>query len=93
MTEKTLMLAKAIEVAQGLEMAAKNAKVLAQSEGASNLETVHRVMPAAGHQRKNTQSTRQKFTGPCFCYGKAGHKRATCRLKNAAAGGVARLVT
>ena len=42
-------------------------------------EAVNRV----GGNEKSRTSTRQKFTGTCFCCGKAGNRRATCRFKNA----------
>ena len=66
MPEKTLMQAKAMEVTEGLETAAKNVKMLTLSEGAISSETVHQVMPAAGHQRKNARNMRHKFTGACL---------------------------
>ena len=79
--EKTLTLASAIETAQGMEMAARNSKELAQHEGASaspSTAGVHRVTPPK--RRKDTGS---KFHGTCFCWGRVGHKRENCRLKDA----------
>ena len=84
LAEKTLTLAKTIELAQGMETAAKNAKELSQQEAPSTSPSsgnVHRVTPPA--RGKDTCSTRQKFSGNCFCCGKVGHKRASCRFKDA----------
>ena len=82
LSEKTLTLKKALDLAQGLETAAKNAKVLSQGEAAAastSSETVNRVTGKG----KSTSSKRQKFTGTCFCCGKVGHRRAMCRFKDA----------
>lgn len=77
LAEKKLTLTSAIEMAQGMETAAKNAKELAQQDGASNSESVNRMTtPTRG------KDTRSKFTGTCFCCGRAGHKRENCRLKD-----------
>ena len=82
LSEKTLTLKKALEVAQGWETAAKNAKVLSQGEASAESLTSEAVNRVGGNEKSRT-STRQKFTGTCFCCGKAGHRRATCRFKNA----------
>ena len=84
LAEKILTLTKTIELAQGMETVAKNAKELSQQEvpsTSSSSGNVHRVTPPA--RGKDTCSTRQKFSGNCFCCGKAGHKRASCRFKDA----------
>ena len=73
LAEKTLTLARAIELAQGMETAEKNAKELPQNDIPS-AEKVNR-----GAQGKNGK---RKFEGTCFCCGKSGHKRNDCRLKN-----------
>ena len=44
-----------------METAANNAKEIAQQDGASNPESVHRVTPPT--RGKDTGSTRSKFTG------------------------------
>ena len=74
LAEKKLTFTSAIEMAQG----AKNAKEIAQQDGDSNSERVHRISPST-----RGKDTRSKFTGTCFCCGKVGHKRGKCRLKNA----------
>ena len=75
-----LTLTTAIEMAQGMETAAKNAKEIAQQDSASNSESVHRVMPPT--RGKDTGRNRSKFTGTCFCCGRVGHKHENC-LKDA----------
>ncbi len=83
LAEKTLTLAKAIELAQGMETAAKNAKELAQQDTASasaGSEGVHRVTPPK--RGKDTGDTRHKFQGTCFCCGTLGHRRSSCRFKD-----------
>lgn len=73
LAEKTLTLAKTIELAQGMETAAKNVKELAQQDVPSTLQSsgnVHRVTPPA--RGKDTCSTRQKFSGTCFAVVKLG---------------------
>ena len=88
LSEKTLTLTKALELAQGLETAAKNGKVLSQPGNgqetvvSTNSQTVHRVTPSASN-RKSTSGTRPKFTGTCFCCGKVGYRSATCHFKDA----------
>ena len=79
LAEKTLTLAKAVELAQSMETAAKNAKELAQ-DGASVSGNVNRVTPPK--RGKDTSSFRQRFSGTCYCCGKVGHKRQNCRMKN-----------
>ena len=67
-----------MELAQGLETAAKNAKVLSQGEAAAS------TSPAAVNRvAGNGKSAKQKFSGTCFCCGKVGHRRAVCRFKDA----------
>jgi len=81
LAEKILTLAKTIELTQGMETAAKNFKALSQPEvpSTSSSGNVHRVTP---HTRgKDTFSNTQKFSGNCFCHGKAGYKRASFRFK------------
>ena len=88
LAEKKLTLTTAIEMAQGMETAAKNAKEIAQQDGASNSESVHRVTPPT--RGKDTGRNRPKFTGICFCCGRVGHKRENCRLKEAICHGCGR---
>ena len=73
LSEKTLTLKKALEVAQGLEIAVKNAKVLSHGEVAATSTGSETVNQLAGNG-KNTSSARQKFSGTCFCCGKVGHR-------------------
>ena len=68
LSEKTLTWAKALEVAQGTETAAKNDKSLSMGEAISS-ETVHRVAPRDGRKGKSS-----RFIGTCFCCGKVGYK-------------------
>ena len=70
LAEKTLTLKKAMELAQGLETAAKNAKVLSQGEAAAASTSPAVVNHVAG----NGKSAKQKFSGTCFCCGKVGHR-------------------
>ena len=88
LAEKKLTLTTAIEMAQGMETAAKNAKEIAQQDSASNSESVHRVKPLT--RGKDTGRNRPKFTGICFCCGRVGHKRKNCRLKEAICHGCGR---
>lgn len=76
---ETLSLKRAVEIAQSLETASKNAKELAQQEGTASPETVHQVTPP--RRGKDTGSAK-KFNGSCFCCGRVGHKREQCRLKD-----------
>ena len=76
-------------LAQGMETVAKNAKEIAQQDGASNSESVHRVTPPT--RGKDTGRNRPKFTGICFCCGRVGHKRENCRLKEAICHGCGRI--
>ena len=78
LAEKSLTLKTAVEIAQGMETAAKNAREMAQQESTSNPESVKQVE----HSAKQRATPRTKFTGTCFCCGRTGHKREDCRLKN-----------
>lgn len=80
--EKNLTWTKALEVAQGMETTAKNDKALTDMGEAVNSERVHRVASRDG--RKGKSSTRQSFTGTCFCCDKVGHKQALCHFKDEA---------
>ena len=81
LSEKILTLKKALEVAQGLETAVKNAKVLSHGEAAATSTGSETVNQLAGNG-KDMSSPRQKFSGTCFCCGKVGHRRATCHFKD-----------
>ena len=78
LAEKKLTLTSAIETAQGMETAARNAKEMAQQD---NGESVHRVTSST--RGKDTGSTKSKFKGTCFCCGRVGHKRENCHFKDA----------
>ena len=83
LAEKPETLKRAVEIAQGVETALKNAKELAQKEGSSAMsttESVNRVTPPT--RGKDTDSSR-KFSGRRYCCGRAGHKRQQCRHKEA----------
>ena len=78
LAEKPTTLKRAVEIAQGMETASKNAKELTQQEAAT--ETVHQVKPPT--RGKETGSSK-KFHGSCFCCGRVGHRREQCRMKDA----------
>ena len=78
LAEKPTTLKRAVEIAQGVETALKNAKELAQQE--TPPETVHQVKPPT--RGKGTGSSR-RFQGTCFCCGRVGHRREQCRMKDA----------
>ncbi len=87
LAEKELTLVKAIDLAQGMETATKNAKALAATGGNESSE-IHRItsyIPRRGTGRETGRETgrAQKFTGNCFCCGKTCHKRDGCRYKEA----------
>ncbi len=81
LAEKKLTLVKAIDLAQDMETATKNAKALAANGGDKSSE-IHRITPKVPRAGRMTGRT-QKFTGNCFCCGKTGHKRDECRYKEA----------
>ena len=78
LAEKPMTLKRAVEIAQGMETASKNAKELAQQEKAT--ETVHQVRPPT--RGKDTGGS-TKFHSTCFCCGRIGHRREQCRMKDA----------
>ena len=79
---ETLSLKRAVEIAQSLETASKNAKELAQQEGTAAVpspEAVHQVRPPT---RGSDTGSSKKFNGSCFCCGRVGHRREQCRHKD-----------
>ena len=93
LAEKPETLKRAVEIAQGMETALKNAKELAQKEGSSAMtttESVNRVTPPT--RGKDTDSSR-KFSGHCYCCGRTGHKRQQCRHKEAVCHGCGKTAT
>ena len=81
LSETDLTFKKALDLAQGLEAAAKNAHTL-KSAAAGATSTVppvevHKVAP-----QRDGQSGRQQHT-PCHRCGKKNHAPATCRFRNA----------
>ena len=70
LAKKPTTLKRAVEIAEGVETALKNAKELAQQE--TPPETVHQVKPPT--RGKGTGSSR-RFQGTCFCCGRVGHRR------------------
>ena len=81
LAEKKLTLTTAIDIAQGMETAAKNAKEAAQQDTAPNSQSVHQVTPPT--LGKDIGRNRSRFTGTCvFLCGGVGHKRENCHLKD-----------
>ena len=72
LTEANLTLAKAVELAQGMEVAEHNASKLKQGDS----EQVHRMGP----QRLSQGATSQK---PCYCCGGTGHAASACKFREA----------
>ena len=84
LAEKTLTFAKAMELAQRLEAAAKNAKELSQvrsQEALPSNRRVYAVMPPAS--RKESVGTRKPNRGYCYCCGQMGHSHSECYFRKA----------
>ena len=72
LSEAKLTYKKAMDLAQGLESAAKNAKELKPLASVTPLETVHKVT-----------TTDKDGSVTCHRCGEKGHKAPSCRFKNA----------
>ena len=72
LTEANLILAKAVELAQGMETAEHNTRELKQGDS----EQVHRMGP----QRWSQGETSQK---PCYCCGGTEHAASACKFREA----------
>ena len=84
LAEKPDTLKRAVEIAQGMETALKNAKELSQQEaGTPAAESINRVTPPGRGKDTGSSRSKPKFRGTCFCCGRTGHRREQCRLKDA----------
>jgi hypothetical protein len=77
LTTPDLTLKKAIDVAQAHEMAAKDSDQL-QQQADSASGTVHKVKTGFNRGRQQQQQQQMK----CYCCGKAGHSKNSCKFKN-----------
>ena len=73
LSEKPAMLKRAVEIAQGMETASKNAKELTQQE----------VVAESVQARGKDAGSSRKFQGSCYSCGRIGHRREQCCMKDA----------
>ena len=81
-TEKDLTLARAIEVAQGMEAAENNARSLKGHTADSPMQRIHAQRGAASNCSDKKQGSTMSAK-PCHRCGKKNHLPADCRYKNA----------
>ena len=80
LTEKDLTLARAMEVAQGMEAAENNAKSLHSTD--LPMQRIHAQWGAASNGPDKKQGSTM-FAKPCHRCGKKNHLPADCRYKDA----------
>ena len=75
LTETDLTLARAVELAQGMEAAHQNTQLMKRkAEG---------IITKVSHEQKSTgNSDKQKKKKPCYCCGKPGHAASDCTFKD-----------